>query len=125
MASNEEGRQTRSGKSFSDKEIPDSSRKGKGGPRKKDHDLSTRSQTSTYGDLKIGKRLCKKSRYTRPDTWPSDTSPLVIPFLVNPSLAPSSGKFFLFFFLKLDHFLRTFCKKCIFTIENPKKKLRK
>ena len=25
------------------------------------------------------------------------------------------------FFLKLDHFLRTFCKKCIFTIENPKK----
>ena len=28
--------------------------------------------------------------------------------------------FFLFFFLKLDHFLRTFCKKCIFTIENPK-----
>ena len=27
----------------------------------------------------------------------------------------------LFFFLKLDHFLRTFCKKCIFTIENPKK----
>ena len=24
-------------------------------------------------------------------------------------------------FLKLDHFLRTFCKKCIFTIENPKK----
>ena len=27
------------------------------------------------------------------------------------------------FFLKLDHFLRTFCKKCIFTIENPKKLL--
>ena len=26
-----------------------------------------------------------------------------------------------YFFLKLDHFLRTFCKKCIFTIENPKK----
>ena len=25
------------------------------------------------------------------------------------------------FFLKLDHFLRTFCKKCIFAIENPKK----
>ena len=24
------------------------------------------------------------------------------------------------FFLKLDHFLRTFCKKCIFSIENPK-----
>ena len=23
--------------------------------------------------------------------------------------------------VKLDHFLRTFCKKCIFTIENPKK----
>merc|ERR1711867_403818 len=31
--------------------------------------------------------------------------------------------FFLFFFLKLDHFLRNFCKKCIFTIENPKKNL--
>ena len=28
-----------------------------------------------------------------------------------------------YFFLKLDHFLRTFCKKCIFTIENPKKLL--
>ena len=25
-----------------------------------------------------------------------------------------------FFFLKLDHFLRTICKKCILTIENPK-----
>ena len=25
------------------------------------------------------------------------------------------------FFLKLYHFLSTFCKKCIFTIENPKK----
>ena len=25
------------------------------------------------------------------------------------------------FFLKLDHFLRTFCKKCIFTIEIQKK----
>ena len=24
------------------------------------------------------------------------------------------------FFLKLDHFLGTFCKKCIFTFENPK-----
>ena len=30
-------------------------------------------------------------------------------------------KKFFYFFLKLDHFLRTFCKKCIFTIENPKK----
>merc|ERR1712173_391396 len=30
---------------------------------------------------------------------------------------------FFIFFLKLDHFLRTFCKKCIFTIENPKKNL--
>merc|ERR1712131_284783 len=30
-------------------------------------------------------------------------------------------KIFYFFFLKLDHFLRTFCKKCIFTTENPKK----
>ena len=38
-----------------------------------------------------------------------------------PPLTPCYGKFFLFFFLKLDHFLRTFCKKCIFTIENPKK----
>ena len=27
---------------------------------------------------------------------------------------------FFIYFLKLDHFLRTFCKKCIFTIENPK-----
>ena len=27
------------------------------------------------------------------------------------------------FFQKLDHFLSTFCKKCIFTIENPKKLL--
>ena len=26
------------------------------------------------------------------------------------------------FFLKLDHFLRTFWKKCIFTIENPPQK---
>ena len=25
-----------------------------------------------------------------------------------------------YFFLKLDHFLSTFCKKCIFTIKNPK-----
>ena len=29
----------------------------------------------------------------------------------------------LFFFLKLDHFLRTFCIKCIFTIVNSKKNL--
>ena len=28
---------------------------------------------------------------------------------------------FFIFFLKLDHFLRTFCKKYIFTIENPNK----
>ena len=55
MASDEGARKTRSGKSFSDKEIPESSRKGKGGPRKKEHDVSTRSQTSLYGDLKIGK----------------------------------------------------------------------
>ena len=34
---------------------------------------------------------------------------------------PGYGNFFYFFFLKLDHFLRTFCKKCIFTFENPKK----
>ena len=34
---------------------------------------------------------------------------------------PVMEKCFLFFFLKLDHFLRTYCKKCIFTIENPKK----
>ena len=27
------------------------------------------------------------------------------------------------FFLKLDHFLSTFCKKCIFTIENSKKQI--
>ena len=27
-----------------------------------------------------------------------------------------------YFFLKLDHFLRTFWKKCIFTLENQKKK---
>ena len=27
----------------------------------------------------------------------------------------------IYFFLKLDHFLRTFCKKCIFTFENPKR----
>ena len=33
---------------------------------------------------------------------------------------PGYGKFFFIFFLKLDHFLRTFCKKGIFTIENPK-----
>ena len=26
-----------------------------------------------------------------------------------------------YFFLKLDHFLSTFCKKCNFTIENSKK----
>ena len=32
-------------------------------------------------------------------------------------------KKFLFFFLILDQILRTFCKKCIFTIENPKKNL--
>ena len=31
-----------------------------------------------------------------------------------PPSPPCYGKFFLFFFLKLDHFLRTFCKKCIF-----------
>ena len=34
---------------------------------------------------------------------------------------PGYGKKIFIFFLKLDHFLRTFCKKCIFTIENPKK----
>ena len=34
---------------------------------------------------------------------------------------PWLWKNFFIFFLKLDHFLRTFCKKCIFTIENPKK----
>ena len=34
---------------------------------------------------------------------------------------PGYGKNIFIFFLKLDHFLRTFCKKCIFTIENPKK----
>ena len=28
------------------------------------------------------------------------------------------------FFLKLDHFLRTFCKKCIYNIENPKKMIK-
>ena len=38
-----------------------------------------------------------------------------------PPPPPVMENFFLFFFLKLDHFLRTFCKKCIFTIENPKK----
>ena len=42
-----------------------------------------------------------------------------IPYRVlNPP--PWLWKFF-YFFQKLDHFLRTFCKKCIFTIENPKK----
>ena len=34
---------------------------------------------------------------------------------------PPVKEIFFIFFLKLDHFLRTFCKKCIFTIENPKK----
>ena len=43
-----------------------------------------------------------------------------IPYRVLPP-PPVMEKKFLFFFLKLDHFLRTFCKKCIFTIENPKK----
>ena len=33
-------------------------------------------------------------------------------------MIPSEKKVF---FLKLDHFLSTFCKKCNFTIENPKK----
>ena len=37
-----------------------------------------------------------------------------------PPLPPGYGKKNIFF-LKQDHFLRTFCKKCIFTIENPKK----
>ena len=37
-----------------------------------------------------------------------------------PDPSPGYGKIFIFF-LKLDHFLRTFCKKCIFTIENQKK----
>merc|ERR1712131_297176 len=34
---------------------------------------------------------------------------------------PWLWKISFYFFLKLDHFWRTFCKKCIFTIENPKK----
>ena len=55
MASRNSDRQTRSGKAFADKDVPESSRKGKGGPRKKDHDVSTRSQTSLHGNLKIGK----------------------------------------------------------------------
>ena len=37
-----------------------------------------------------------------------------------PDPPPLLWKNFSIFFLKLDHFLRTFCKKCIFTIENPK-----
>ena len=41
-----------------------------------------------------------------------------------PDPSPRLWKKNLFFFLKLDHFLRTFCKKCIFTIENPKKTLK-
>ena len=40
---------------FADKDVPESSRKGKGGPRKKDHDVNTRSHTSLHGNLKIGK----------------------------------------------------------------------
>ena len=40
-----------------------------------------------------------------------------------PPPPPVMEKIFLFFFLKLGHFLRTFCKKCIFTIENSKKLL--
>ena len=55
MASNDCPRQTRSGKSFADNDVPESIRKGKGGPRKKDHDVNTRSHTSVHGDLKIGK----------------------------------------------------------------------
>ena len=55
MASNDNPRQTRSGKSFADNDVPESIRKGKGGPRKKDHDVNTRSHTSVHGDLKIGK----------------------------------------------------------------------
>ena len=39
----------------------------------------------------------------------------------DPPPPPVMEKKILFFFLKLDHFLRTFCKKCSFTIENPKK----
>ena len=59
MASNNCPRQTRSGKSFADNDIPESSRKGKGGPRKKDHDVNTRSHTSVHGDLKIGKSISR------------------------------------------------------------------
>ena len=55
MASNFRDRATRSGKSFADNDVPESSRKGKGGPRKKDHEVKTRSHTSQHGDLKIGK----------------------------------------------------------------------
>ena len=44
-----------------------------------------------------------------------------IPLWVWTPSPPGYGKKKIIFFLKLDHFLRTFCKKCIFTIENPKK----
>ena len=37
-----------------------------------------------------------------------------------PSHTPYLWKRIKYFFLKLDHFLSTSCKKCIFTIENPK-----
>ena len=57
MASNDCPHQTRSGKSFADNDVPETSRKGKGGLRKKDHDVKTRSHTSVYGDLKIGKSV--------------------------------------------------------------------
>ena len=48
-------------------------------------------------------------------------APLVVEFSIFFFEAPGYGKFFLiFFFLKLDHFLRTFCKKCIVPLKIQK-----
>ena len=62
-----------------------------------------------FNPIPLGKGSKKKINYGK------------IPYRVLTPPPPRYGKKFLNFFLKLDHFLRTFCKKCIFTIENPKK----